>query len=102
VSLLGFDAIGRWALGQDPAAGRDAWAAIAGAQTAGMVSFAGGSKPSWTASVGTIGPFADAVRDDQISGRPIGWWDHGTPITLTNGNTFTVATDLINGILTIT
>jgi hypothetical protein len=32
----------------------------------------------------------------------IGWWDYGTAITLTNGNTFTVTTDLTNGILTIT
>ena len=32
----------------------------------------------------------------------IGWWDYGTPLTLTNGNTFTVDLDQVNGILTIT
>jgi hypothetical protein len=32
----------------------------------------------------------------------IGWWDYGTAITLTNGNTFTVDLDQSNGILTIT
>jgi len=31
----------------------------------------------------------------------IGCCDYGLPITLTNGNTFTVSTDLVNGILTI-
>ena len=76
---------------------------ITGAQTAGMFKFTAGTEPSWTAAGGSIGPFEYAVLYNSTSATQplIGWWDYGLPITLTNGNTFTVSTDLINGILTI-
>jgi hypothetical protein len=73
---------------------------ITGAGAAGVFSFAGGTNPSWTASGGSIGPFEYAVLYNSTSGKLIGWWDYGTAITLTNGNTFTVT--LPNPILTIT
>ncbi len=75
-----------------------------GAQASGVFKFTAGSQPSWTASGGSIGPFEYAVLYNSTSPtKPlIGWWDYGAPITLTNGNTFTVSTDLTNGILTIT
>jgi hypothetical protein len=52
---------------------------------------------------GSIGPFQFAVLYNSTSPTQplIGWWDYGLPITLTNGNTFTVTTDLANGILTL-
>lgn len=77
---------------------------ITGAQTSGTFRFAGASDPAWTASGGSIGPFQYAVLYNFTSPtKPlIGWWDYGTPITLTNGNTFTVDLDQVNGILTIT
>lgn len=73
---------------------------ITGADASGTFSFAGGTNPSWTASGGSIGPFEWAVLYNATSNALIGWWDYGTAITLTNGNTFTV--DLPNPILTIT
>jgi hypothetical protein len=78
--------------------------ALTGAQSLGVFKLTAGSQPSWTAAGGSIGPFQYAVLYNSTSGTQplIGWWDYGTPITLTNGNTFTVATDLTNGILTIT
>jgi hypothetical protein len=78
--------------------------AVTGAQSSGVFKFTAGTQPSWTAAGGSIGPFQYALLYNSTSGTQplIGWWDYGTPITLTNGNTFTVATDLTNGILTIT
>lgn len=72
---------------------------ITGAQTAGVMSFAGGTNPSWTASGGSF-TFEWAVLYNSTSGALIGWWDYGASITLTSGNTFTVT--LPNPILTIT
>jgi len=76
---------------------------IIGAQTSGIFKFTAGTQPAWTAAGGSIGPFEYAVLYNSTSATLplIGWWDYGTAITLTNGNTFTVATDLVNGILTI-
>jgi hypothetical protein len=75
---------------------------ITGAQAGGVFSFSGGTNPSWTASGGSIGPFEYAVLYNVTSPtKPlIGWWDYGGPITLTNGNTFTVS--LPSPILTLT
>jgi hypothetical protein len=73
---------------------------IAGAQAGGVLSFAGGTNPTWTASSGSIGPFEWAVLYNSTSGKLIGWWDYGGSLTLTVGNTFTVS--LNNPILTLT
>ena len=44
-----------------------------------------------------------SVFAKDLSTKPlIGWWDYGVALTLTNGNTFTVDIDQVNGILTIT
>ncbi|WFU53866.1 hypothetical protein QA639_29995 [Bradyrhizobium pachyrhizi] len=77
--------------------------AVAGSQTSGTFRFFGSTNPAWTAAGGSIGPFQYAVLYNSTSAtKPlIGWWDYGTGLVLTNGNTFTVALDQINGILTI-
>ncbi len=73
---------------------------ITGADPSGTFSFSGGTNPSWTAAGGSIGPFEYAVLYNSTSGKLIGWWDYGTAITLTNGNTFQVT--LPSPILTVT
>lgn len=58
---------------------------------------------SWTASGGSIGPFRYAVLYNDTPASPadplIGWWDYGTNLTLTDGNTFTVDLSAANGVL---
>ena len=58
-----------------------------------------------TAAGGNIGPFQYVVLYNDTPTSPadplIGWYDYGTPITITNGNSFTVDFDGANGVLTI-
>lgn len=44
----------------------------------------------FTASGGSIATFRYAVLYDSTSGFLIGYWDYGTGVTITTGNTFTV------------
>ncbi len=61
---------------------------------------------TFTASGGTIGPFRYVVVYDSTPGSPnkplIGWYDFGSGVTLNSLDTFTVAFDQTNGILSIT
>jgi hypothetical protein len=79
---------------------------ITGAQASGTFKLVGGTDPAWTASGGSIGPFRYAVLYNSTPSSPlkplIGYWDYGTSLTLTTGNTFTVDIDQTGGILTIT
>lgn len=58
----------------------------------------------FTAS-GAVGPFRYAILYDSTSTTPlkplIAWWDYGSSISLASGDTFTVAFDGTNGVLTI-
>ncbi len=56
--------------------------------------------PTFTAAGDSIGPFRYAVlyNDTTGDGRLISWWDYGTSITITNGNSFTVDLDQVNGV----
>lgn len=57
----------------------------------------------FTAAGGNIGPFEFAVlyNATAASGNLIAWWDYGTAITLTSGNSFTVSLDQTNGVFTL-
>lgn len=67
-------------------------------QTSGTYKFVTAlASPTWTAS-GSMGPFRYAVLYDSTTGALIGWWDFGSSLTLTSGQTFTVALDATNGV----
>lgn len=60
---------------------------------------------TFTASGGSIGPFQYAVLYDDTPTSPadplIAWFDYGTAITITSGNSFTVDFDGSAGVFTL-
>jgi hypothetical protein len=83
-------------------AGGTAIGSTAYSQTSGTATLSG-ANVVFTASGGTIGPFRYVVCYNDTPTSPadplIGWWDYGSPITLADGETFTV--DHSANILTI-
>ncbi|MDR3469840.1 MAG: hypothetical protein P4M07_28255 [Xanthobacteraceae bacterium] len=90
------------AAGNGYTAGGTAAAFVSGADAAGTYKLIL-SPVVFTASGGSIGPFEWAVlyNATAANGNLIAWWDYGTAITLTNGNSFTVALDQTNGVFTL-
>jgi hypothetical protein len=78
---------------------------VSGAQTSGVFKLTL-NDVTFTASGGSIGPFRYAVLYNDTPSSPlkplIGWWDYGTNLTVTNGNSLQVDLDQTNGVLTIT
>jgi hypothetical protein len=62
------------------------------------------AQPSVTAASGSIAQFRYVVlyNASLASGNLIGWYDFGSELNITNGNTFLVALDQTNGVLTLT
>ena len=56
---------------------------------------------TFTASGGSIATFRYAVlyNATPASGNLVGWWDYGTTLSITSGNSFQVQTDAVNGVL---
>ena len=56
-------------------------------------------------ATGAVGPFRYAVLYDDTPSSPadplIAWWDYGSPVTLANGETFTIDFSATNGVLTL-
>lgn len=60
---------------------------------------ASAANPTWTSS-GAFATFRYVVlyNSTAASGNLVGWWDFGSGVTLTSGNTFTVQLDGTNGV----
>lgn len=85
-------------------AGGAAVTTISSLQSAGLwILLASCASPTWSAS-GAIGPFRYVVLYDTTPTTPLnkpllGWWDYGAGVTMQNGDTFTVQSDAVNGVL---
>jgi hypothetical protein len=69
-------------------------------QTAGTYKLVLNSPATWTAT-GSVGPFRYAILWDSTTSQPVAYWDYGSSITLTSGDTFTVTLDGTNGVFTV-
>lgn len=76
---------------------------VSSAQTAGSYKLVL-NDVTFTAAGGSLATFRYAVlyNDTATNKELIGWWDYGAAVTITNGNSFTVDFDAVNGVLTIT
>lgn len=88
--------------GNGYSAGGTAVTITASSQTSGTYKLVG-NDVVFTASGGSIAAFRYAVLYNDTPTSPadplIGWWDYGSAVTITTGNTFTVDLDATNGIL---
>lgn len=85
-------------------AGGQAITVTASLQTSGTYKLVADPEVFTQSGVNDIGPFRYAVlyNDSATNKELIGWWDYGSAITLTGGETFTVDLDGTAGVLTIT
>ena len=85
-------------------AGGAAATVTSGAQASGVFRLILADPATWTAT-GSVGPFRYAVLYNDTPSSPadplIGWWDYGSSITLSSGETFAVDFDGTNGVLTL-
>lgn len=92
------------AAGNGYTAGGSAATFVSGAQSSGTYKLVL-NDVTFTASGGSIGPFRYAVLYNDTPTSPadplIAWWDYGTSLTLTNGNSFTVNLDQSSGVFTL-
>jgi hypothetical protein len=63
---------------------------------------ASAASPTWTAS-GSMATFryVTIYNSTAASGNLVGWWDNGSGVSLTTGQTFTVTLDGTNGVFQI-
>lgn len=88
------------AAGNGYTAGGNAVTITASSQSGGLYKLIGNTV-TFTASGGSIAQFRYAViyNSTPASGNLIGWWDYGTEVNVTSGNSFQVQLDPTNGIL---
>ena len=70
-------------------------------QTGGTYKYIGTcANPTWTASGGAIAQFRYVVIYDATPANKylLGWWDYGSEVNLSTGNTFYVQLDSTNGV----
>jgi hypothetical protein len=86
--------------GNGYSAGGTAATITSSSQSSGLYKLIG-NNVTFTASGGSIAQFRYAVlyNSTPANGNLIGWWDYGSEVNVTNGNSFQVQFDQTNGIL---
>jgi hypothetical protein len=82
-------------------AGGNTAATVSSSQTGGTYKLVLSSPATWTASGGSIGPFEYAILYDSTTDNLIGYWDYGSPVTLSVGESFSVVLDGTSGVFTV-
>lgn len=88
------------ATGNGYTAGGNAATTSTSTQAAGVFKLVLNSPATWTAT-GSVGPFRYAILWDSTTSQPIAYWDYGSSITLTSGDTFAITLDGTNGVFTV-
>lgn len=81
--------------------GGNAATTVSSSQTGGTYKLVLNSPATWTATGGSIGPFQYAVLYDWTTGALMGYWDYGSPVTLSVGESFSVVLDGTSGVFTV-
>lgn len=89
------------AAGNGYTAGGNAATTVSSTQTAGTYKLVLNSPATWTAAGGSIGPFQYAILYDSTTNNLIGYWDYGSPVTLSVGESFSVVLDGTSGVFTV-
>ncbi len=82
-------------------AGGNAASVASSSQTGGTYKLVLNSPSTWTATGGSIGPFEYAILYDATTDNLIGYWDYGSAVTLSVGESFSVVLDGTSGVFTV-
>lgn len=82
-------------------AGGNVAATVSSTETSGTYKLVLTSPATWTAAGGSIGPFEYAILYDSTTDNLIGYWDYGSPVTLSVGESFSVVLDGTSGVFTV-
>lgn len=82
-------------------AGGNTAATVSSSQTGGTYKLVLSSPATWTATGGSMGPFEYAILYDATTDNLIGYWDYGSAVTLSTGESFSVVLDGTSGVFTV-
>lgn len=91
------------AAGNGYTAGGNGAAVVSSQQTDGTYRLVLNDPATWTAAGGSIGPFQWAVlyNDTTVDKDLVGYWNYGSAVTLSDGESFSVDFDATTGVLTL-
>ena len=89
------------AAGNGYTAGGNVAATVSSTETSGTYKLVLSSPATWTATGGSIGPFEYAILYDATTDNLVGYWDYGSPVTLSVGESFSVVLDGTSGVFTV-